>query len=488
MNRPIRTLAIGCLVLFVALLVNVTYIQGWKADNLNAEAQNSRARNADCSRKRGPILVNGASIARSVPSHDSLKYIRTYPGGNAYAPITGRFSCNGLTTGIEESQNGVLSGSDQSLFVSRVIDTFSNKTPQGGSVLLTINPKAQKAAYAGLEAIPGNAQGAVVALNPKTGAVLAMATAPSYNPDLLAGHKFKQVQRNYRALIKDKTQPLLNRTTDLRLPPGSTFKLIVAAAALQHGYTPDSQVRGGAKLNIPQTTHDMTNENGGNCGGDKISLTQALAVSCNVSFADLGLRLRSDSPGIVSEQAKRFGFGETYLDDLPMARSVYPSAMDVPQTAQASIGQFDVAATPLQMAMIASAIADHGTLMKPYLVAEARSPDLRLLSKAPIETLHQPMSQESADQLTQMMVSVVQDGTGRPVQIPGVSVAAKTGTANSVPDRPPYAWIVAFAPADHPQVAIAVLVQQSSTNRGEIAGGTLAGPIAVNVIKAVVER
>jgi penicillin-binding protein A len=488
MNRPIRTLAIGCLVLLVALLVNVTYIQGWKADNLNAEAQNSRARVADCSRKRGPILVNGASIARSVPSHDALKYVRTYPGGKSYAPITGRFSCAGLTTGIEQSQNGVLSGSDQSLFVSRVIDTFSNKTPQGGSVLLTINPKAQKAAYDGLDAISGDVQGAVVALNPKSGAVLAMASTPSYDPDLLASHKFKQVQRTYETLLKDKNQPLLNRTTDLRLPPGSTFKLVVAAAALQHGYTPDTQVRGGAVLDIPQTTHDMTNENGGNCGGDKISFTQALAVSCNVSFADIGMKLRAENQSMVLEQAKRFGFGETYLDELPMARSIYPIAMDVPQTAQASIGQFDVATTPLQMAMVASAIANRGTLMKPYLVAEARSPDLKLLSKAPIETLHQPMSQESADQLTQMMVSVVQDGTGRPVQIPGVSVAAKTGTANSAPDRPPYAWIVAFAPADDPQVAVAVLVQQSGTNRGEIAGGTLAGPVAVNVIKAVVER
>jgi peptidoglycan glycosyltransferase len=488
MNRPIRTLAIGCLVLFLALLVNVTYIQGWKADHLNAESQNTRARNADCSRKRGPILVNGESIARSVASHDSLKYVRTYPAGKVYAPVTGRFSCEALTTGIEQSQNSVLSGSDQSLFVSRVIDTFSNKTPQGGSVLLTINPKAQKAAYDGLQAISGNAQGAVVALDPQTGAVLAMVSTPSYNPNVLAGHDFRQVVRNYKSLVADKTQPLSNRTTDLRLPPGSTFKLVVAAAALQHGYAPTTTVKGGAKLDIPQTTHDMTNENGGNCGGDKITLTQALAVSCNVSFADIGLKLRAKDPSIVAQQAARFGFGETYLADLPMARSVYPSATDVPQAAQASIGQFDVAATPLQMAMIASAIANHGMLMKPYLVAEARSPDLKLLSKAPIETLHQSMSQESADQLTQMMVSVVQDGTGRPVQIPGISVAAKTGTANSAPDRPPYAWFVAFAPADHPQVAVAVLVQQSSTNRGEIAGSTLAGPVAVNVIKAVVER
>lgn len=486
MNRPIRTLAIGCLVLFVALLANITYVQGWQADSLNQQAENTRARNADCSRKRGPILVDGASIARSVPSHDSLKYVRHYPGRQLYAPVTGRFSCTGLTTGIEASENGVLSGSDQSLFVSRVIDTFSNKSPQGGSVLLTLNPRAQRAAFDGLRALPGHAQGAVVALDPKTGALLAMVSTPSYNPNRLAGHDFDKVKRYYQTLVANKKQPLLNRATQLRLPPGSTFKLVVAAAALQHGYSPDTQVRGGSSLALPQTTHQMTNENGGDCGGTQISLTQALAVSCNVSFADLGLKLAANNPNIVDDQARRFGFGETYLDSLPMVPSVYPTGMDLPETAFASIGQFDVAATPLQMAMIASAIANHGNMMKPYVVAEERSPDLKLLSKPQPQTLHQAMSARSADELTQMMVSVVQEGTGTPVNIPGISVAAKTGTANSVPNRPPYAWIVAFAPADNPQVAVAVLVQQSGTNRGEIAGGTLAGPIAVNVIKAVV--
>jgi peptidoglycan glycosyltransferase len=487
-NRPIRTLAIGCLVLFVALLVNITYIQGWQADSLNQQPDNTRARNADCSRKRGPILVDGASIARSVPSHDTLKYVRRYPGRQLYAPVTGRFSCEGLTTGIEASENSVLSGSDQSLFVSRVIDTFSNKSPQGGSVLLTLNPRAQRAAFDGLQALPGHAQGAVVALDPKTGAVLAMVSTPSYNPNRLAAHDFTKVKRYYQTLLANKKQPLLNRATELRLPPGSTFKLVVAAAALQHGYSPDTPVHGGSSLALPQTTHQMTNENGGSCGGSPISLTQALAVSCNVSFADIGLKLASRNPNIVTEQAKRFGFGETYLDALPMAPSVYPTGMDLPQTAFASIGQFDVAATPLQMAMIGSAIANHGDMMKPYLVAEERSPDLKLLNRSQPRTLHQAMSSHSADELTQMMVSVVQAGTGTPVNIPGLAVAAKTGTANSVPHRPPYAWIVAFAPANNPQIAVAVLVQQSGTNRGEIAGGTLAGPIAVNVIKAVVGR
>ncbi len=487
MNRPIRTLAIGCLALFLLLLLNITYIQGWRADSLNAQAQNTRARNADCSRKRGPILVNGESVARSVPSHDNLKFVRRYPQGRMYAPVTGRFSCQLLTTGVESSENSVLSGSDQSLFVSRVIDLFGNKQQQGGSVLLTINPKVQKAAYDGLQSLPGNAQGAVVALDPRTGAVLAMTSTPSYDPNTLSGHNYKAAVKQYKRLNKRPDRPLINRAAQEILPPGSTFKLVVAAAALQHGYSPDTVVRGGSSLDLPQTTHQMTNENGGNCGGDKITLTQALAVSCNVSFADLGLKLRADDRNIVGDQAKLFGFGETYLDELPMAKSVYPSGIDIPQTAFASIGQFDVAATPLQMAMVAAAIANGGDLMKPYLVAEERTPDLKLLRRAEPQMLHQAMSSQAADQLTQMMVDVVQQGTGTPVQIPGVSVAAKTGTANSAPNRPPYAWIVSFAPADNPQVAVAVLVQQSATNRGEIAGGTLAGPVAVNVIKAVVQ-
>lgn len=485
MNRPIRTLAIGCLVLFALLLVNVNYVQVFRATNLNSDSANKRARDAECSRERGPILVDGEPVARSVPSHDNLKYVRTYSHPLLYAPVTGFFSCVYGSSGVEASQNSLLSGSDERLFVNRVIGLVGNDQPQGGSVLLTLNSAAQRAAFDGLRALNGTARGAAVAINPKTGAILAMASTPTYDPNLLSTHDVTSAKAAWDRLSTNPARPMLNRGTQEIYPPGSTFKLVVSAAALQHGYSPDTLVKGGSVLDLPQTSSDMHNENGGNCGGDPITLTQALVVSCNVSFADLGLTLKAP---VLQQQAEEFGFNDDYLDQLPLATSNFPTGIDPPQTALSSIGQYEVATTPLQMAMVGAGIANGGAVMTPYVVQEVRSPDLQVLDSAQPEVLHQAMSSSSATQLTQMMVDVVQSGTGIPAQIPGVSVAGKTGTANSSASRAPYAWMVAFAPADNPQVAVAVLVEQTAINRNDITGGGLAGPIAKRVMQAVINR
>ncbi|MCW2782706.1 MAG: cell division protein FtsI [Marmoricola sp.] len=499
MNKPIRNVAVGCMVLFVALLVNATYLQYWEAGDLNSlsqHADNRRVRDAEFSRERGAILVRGKAIAESNKSKDQYKYQRTYPQGPMYAHITGFYSRDWGLGGIESTRNSYLSGSDSSLFVNRVIDLVDNQAPKGGSVSLTINPAAQKAAYDGLKALGKNVQGAVVAIEPSTGKVLAMVSSPTYDPNKLASHDFTEVGKVKQRLENEKLSPLNNRAIESVLPPGSTFKLVTASAALSTGsYKPDTIVRGGASLNLPQTTHDMTNENGSNCGGDKITLTQALMVSCNVSFASIGLKIGADK---IRAQADKFGFGQTYFTDLDddltrQAISTFPdnlNSSNLPFTAQSAIGQYEVAATPLQMAMVAAGIANNGTVMQPYLVDEVRSPDLDVIKKTTPQPIpDQPaISSKVARDMTEMMVAVVDAGTATTAQIPGVKVAGKTGTAQSAPSRPPYAWFVSFAPADTPKVAVAVLVQDAGVARDAISGSGLAAPIAKAVMEAVMNR
>ncbi|RNM12628.1 peptidoglycan D,D-transpeptidase FtsI family protein [Nocardioides pocheonensis] len=491
MNRPIRNLAIGCMVLFLALLINVTYLQYWQSDaltSLSKHPDNRRVLDEAFSRPRGAIVVGGKEVAQSQKSDDQYKYQRVYPQGRMYAPITGFFSRDWGVGGIEATQNSVLSGNDSKLFVNRVVDLFGSGDPQGGSVSLTINPKAQKAAYDGLRALGDNVRGAVVALEPSTGKVLAMVSSPTYDPNRLAGHDFTAVSQAHKALLANALNPLDNRAIETVLPPGSTFKLVTAAAALESGkYQPDTMVPGGASLKLPQSTSVLPNENGGSCGGAKITLTRALQVSCNVAFGSIGLDLGADA---LQQQAEKFGWGQTWFHDLDdsltrQAAAKFPHP-DAPQTALSAIGQWEVSATPLQMAMVAAGIANNGTVMKPYLVDEVRSHDLEVLGKTDPQPLTaNAVSAATARKLTDMMVAVVDNGTAVNAQIPGVKVAGKTGTAQSEANRPPYAWFVSFAPADSPKIAVAVLVQDAGVDRDAISGNGLAAPIAKSVMEAV---
>ncbi len=496
MNKPIRNLAVACMLLFVALLVNATYVQYWQAEDLTSLSEhpdNKRVRDAEFSRERGAILVRGKAVAESNPSDDAFKWQREYPEGLQYAHITGYFTRDYGLGGVEATQNSILSGSDSALFVNRVIDLVDNQSPKGGSVTLTIAPAAQKAAFEGLRALGEDIQGAVVALEPNTGKVLAMVSSPNYNPNRLASHDFDAAGKVKERLLEAKPSPLDNRAIEEVLPPGSTFKLVTAAAALDTGrYDPDTQVPGGARLDLPQTDTDLVNESRGSCGGDKITLTRALEVSCNVSFGAIGLDIGDDK---IRETAQKFGFGKRYFGDLDdsltrQAISRFPEDPDEPQTALSAIGQFDVASTPLQMAMVAAGIANDGVVMKPYLVDEIKSPKLETIRRTDPEPMPgQPaMSSSAARDLTQMMVAVVDQGTGRTAQIPGVDVAGKTGTAQSSPDRPPYAWFVSFAPAQTPAVAVAVLIQDAGVARDQISGSGLAAPIAKSVMEAVIGR
>lgn len=485
MNRPIRNLAIACLVMFLALLINVNYVQFVEADSLNAKNGNKRVINEEFSRDRGAILVDGDPVAESVKSKDEYKFQRRYPDGGLYAPLTGYFSYIYGRSTLENSQNRVLSGTDNRLFVNRVVDLVSNRQPKGGSVELTIDPLAQKAAAEGLERLGKNTKGAVVALDPTTGAILAMVSQPSYDPNKLASHDFAAVQKSWAKLQSDKDQPMTNRATQSILPPGSTFKLVTAAAALKDlKINPDDKIKAGSRLTFPGKQYSLPNENGGNCGGDRITFERALNVSCNVAFGDLALRLGEDK---LAEQAAKFGFGVDPLAGLPASASRFTSgnaAMEDTSLAQSGIGQYEVAATPLQMAMVAAGIANDGVVMTPYAVKTVRSPNLRVLDQTQPKQLSQAMSSVNAAKLRSMMISTVQVGTATSAKIPGIQVGAKTGTAQSTPDRPPYAWFVSFAP----KVAVAVLVESSDTSRDEIAGGRLAGPIARSVMEAVLGK
>lgn len=489
MNKPIRTISVFCLLLFVALMVNATWLQYWKADSYDKDLRNRRVIEAAYSQQRGAILVGDEAIAESVPSDDEYDFQRTYAEPFKYAHETGYFSFYDQT-GIERSQNDVLSGDDDALFVNKLVDLLSNKSGKGGNVVLTLDRGAQDAAYEGLDALPGDVEASVVAIQPSTGKILAMASLPSFDPNKLASHDFSQVRTDYDRLQGAEDEPLLNRAIQTTLPPGSTFKLVTAAAALESGkYTADGDVPGGPTYQLPQTSGDsgLIDNEGRSCGTDEIPFAQALAQSCNTTFAALGVELGGEA---LREQAEKFGFNQRYLTDIgPQAVSVFPQDATEPEAGQSGIGQFDVRSTPLQMAMVAAGIANQGTVMKPYLVDSIQSPELETIKQTEPEELDEAVSAETADGLTRLMVATVDDGTAAPAAIDGVQVAGKTGTAQSGQDDvPPYAWFVSFAPAQDPEVAVAVMIQKiDGVDRGEIAGGVLGGPIAKAVMEAVIK-
>ncbi|MBI1377919.1 MAG: penicillin-binding protein 2 [Frankiales bacterium] len=482
MIRSLRRLSLVLGVLLVALLANLTYLQYFAAADIRAQSGNSRVLLEEYSRERGPILLGSTAIASSIPTKDQLKYLRQYSNGALYAPATGFYSVVYGATGIERTEDAVLAGSDDRFFVDRVQQLFAGRGVRGGAVRLTLDPAAQKAAYDGL----AGRTGAVAAIDPRTGAILALVSSPSFDPNKLSSHDVAGIRTAYNAYLKDPGQPMLNRPLVMTLPPGSTFKLVTAAAALESGrYTPSTVVPGPAKLKLPDTTRELNNWSGTACGpGNKTTLANALAISCNTAFASIGLDLGADA---IRTQAEKFGFGTSFEVPLRAAASRFPADPDLPQTAMSAIGQYDVAATALQMAMVGAGIADNGQVMSPYLVSQTLSPDLAVLANAEPTPFAQAMSPANASALLGMMVGVVDHGTGSNARIPGVVVGGKTGTAQQAPGQPPHAWFVGVAPADRPgaaQVAVAVVLQNGG-GAAEVSGNKLAAPIARAVMEAI---
>lgn len=488
MNRPIRRVGVFVGILLLAVVLNLNWVQVIKADHYKDNTANRRTVLDEYKRQRGSIVLQGSGtpVAESVATKDALMYLRKYSNGPVYAPVTGFNSLYYGNTAVEAAENGVLAGTDDRLFVQRLTNLLTGRDTRGGNVLLTINKQAQTAAYQAM----GTRRGAVVALDPATGAILAAVSTPSFDPNTLSSHSPEKIQAAYKRYNADPDNPLVNRAFNVTYPPGSVFKVVVASAALKNGRTPQTRVPAPNSLTLPQTRTQLRNFGGQQCAdGRTDTLIHALTISCNTAFAQLGMDLGTET---LRREAALFGIDDSGFDiPLSVVGSSMGPIVDQASLAQSSIGQRDVRITPLQAAMLSSAVANDGKLMKPYLVAEEQAPNLAVLSHPDPEQLSQVMNSTQADQLTAMMVSVVNEGSGSAARIPNIQVAGKTGTADNGPQNSegayvnsPHAWFSGFAPADNPKIAVAVIVENGGNRGSEATGGKEAAPVAEAVMRA----
>ncbi|MDQ6727507.1 MAG: penicillin-binding protein 2 [Actinomycetota bacterium] len=479
MNNQIRRLGVVLLVLFSALFVQLNWLQVIDAHTLNNKPGNSRAVVRDFVQPRGVIQTSdGAVLAQSVASGDAFKLQRQYPLGTLFAHVTGYFSFTYGSEGVERTYNEALTGHvATSTFDPRNLLVQRDKTD---NVTLTLSRSLQQIATDAL----GPRKGSVVALDPRNGAVLALADYPSYDPNNLASHDQTAVTQAWTQLNASPDKPLLPRTYRERFPPGSSFKVVTSSAGLATGTVTLTQpvYPTLVELPLPQTAgQTLRNFGGESCGG---ALPEALRVSCNTAFAQLGLDLGGQK---LTAQAEAFGFNKVPPIDLPFgASSVFPPASafdhDKPALAKSAIGQQDVAATPLQMALVAAGIANGGVIMTPHVLGDVRDTDGNVVQRFDPKPWLTAVPPDVARQVRDMMVGVVQSGTGTNARIPGVTVAGKTGTAQTGLDSSDV-WFIAFAPAEAPRVAVAVMLE-NEPNRDEATGGALAAPIARAVLQA----
>ncbi|MBV7245870.1 MULTISPECIES: penicillin-binding protein 2 [Streptomyces] len=482
MNKPLRRIAIFCGILVLALLIRDNWLQYVRADELNSHKYNRRVEIERYAHERGDIIVDGKAVTGSAETEDSdFKYKRVWKNGPLWAPVTGYSSQAFDSSQLESLEDGILTGNDDQLFFNRTLSMFTGEKKRGGNIVTTLSSDAQKAAFKGL----GDKKGAVVALDPKTGAILALASTPSYDPSVFAGNSMKDSD-NRQKLLKDKDKPMLNRALRETYPPGSTFKVVTAAAALENGLYDDIDAKTESPLpwTLPQSTTPLSNE--GNIPCEDASLREALRWSCNTVFGKMSDDLGNKK---MIEQTDKFGFNKEVFTPVRADASIYPED-NRPQNAMAGIGQASNRTTPLQMAMVASAIANDGKLMEPYMVAQRQAPDLDPVYTHEPKELSRALSGENAQKVQQMMETVVKDGTGTNAQIPGVTVGGKTGTAQHGLNNSekPYAWFISYAKTDNGSpVAVAVVVEDGNANRDDISGGGLAAPIARDVMKAVID-
>jgi len=488
-NRAIKRISLAVLALFLLLLINVNYLQGFDTASLAADPQNTRSFDAQFQYQRGNIVTSdGVLVAGTKPSGDVLRYQRYYTDGPTYAPVTG-YDTLYSQTGIEQSENALLSGNDSQLAISNFIDTVTGKPKKGATVELTVNSKAQAAAYNGLVSkLQGTGRvGGVVALNPQTGAILAMASYPSYDPNQLATHDGALLNSRDKALLTAPDNPLLNKATDATFPPGSTFKVVTSSALLsqQPNTTTNTSVASPTTLTLPQTNHILHNDNDSACGNGsgQAPLITAFAESCDTTFGNIGMNLGTNA---LQAQAQKFGMNDAnLLIPFPVTPSNYVLAPSQATTAFSAIGQFSDTVTPLQEAMFSAAIANNGRLMKPYLVQQVTASDLSVVQQPAPSVLSQAVTPSVANEVKQMMIAVVQrpEGTAyafNQANVGGIEIAGKTGTAQNGVNNIGLndAVFTAFAPADNPRIAVGVIVQ------GGGYGAAAAAPIAVQVIQA----
>ncbi|MGO1543706.1 MAG: penicillin-binding transpeptidase domain-containing protein [Gulosibacter sp.] len=485
MSRNIRVIGIVMLAMFLALFGSSTYIQVFQEPQLVSDGRNTRTLLQSYEVQRGPILVDGTPIAFSEEDGSSYMFQRTYTDGELYAPITGYYSANQGATQLEEAMNAELSGQSDAQFFTSLRALFTGEEPAGAAIETTIDPAAQQAAWDALDGRPG----AVFAFDPETGAILAMASTPSFDPNDLAMHDDATVIDNYNALLNDPSQPLYNRAIAGNLnPPGSVFKVVVAAAALEAGLVePDTELENPEEWTLPGSTATIYNPNHGEaCGPDETTtLSYALQMSCNIPFAQLAVELGDDA---IREMAEAFGFNSSVSIPMESTPSTYPTTtLDDAQTALTGFGQFDVRVTPLQMAMVSGAIANGGELIEPTLVEQVLTPSLQVLQGPQVESLGNVISDETATELAAMMQSSVDSGVASNAQIAGVDVAGKTGTAENGEGEPYSLWFTGFAELDDQQVAVAVVLEDGGGMGQSGTGNGLAATIGQQVIKAVLE-
>jgi peptidoglycan glycosyltransferase len=502
MDRQIRRLGIAFVVLFAVLFGQIAYVQVVAADRIaNDPANFTRQIIAEYQTQRGPILAsNSVILAQSVEAPESsiFRYERQYPQATLYGSITGYYSRVFGRTGLEQAMQPYLSGTASELAASNITDLILGRPKKGGTVVTTIVPKLQEAAAHELQGLSG----AVVALDPRTGDVLAMYSTPGFDPNLLSSGTSQEIHDNWDRLNELPSKPLLSKATDELYLPGSTFKLVTASAALENGYTPSSMIPNPHVLDLPNSTAVLANFGDEFCNGGSrtVTMLEAFEESCNVTFGQIGLDLGADK---LSRQAHAYGLcptlppGQTTcLEDtipftLPWQTGRFPEpayfAERKPAIALSAVGLDNDLLNPMQEALIASAIANNGVMEEPRLVTEVRDPQGRVVKTFDPVTYGRPISSVTSLAMRQMMVGVVERGTGTAAQIPGITVAGKTGTATNGPNTPPNAWFTAFAPAgehDTPRIAVAVIVLDGGNLGNEATGGQVAAPIARAVIQA----
>ncbi|MFE9297113.1 penicillin-binding transpeptidase domain-containing protein [Streptomyces niveus] len=482
MNKTIRRTAVVCLLMVLALLVRVTWVQAYQGKALADNERNRRTLIDQYAQPLGDIVVGGSPVTGSARTtgSDDLKYKRTYTDGELYAAVTGYSSQAYRSTQLEGIYSHVLDGTDSRL--KNPLDALTGKQAAPGSVVTTIDPAVQKAAFDAL----GDKKGAAVAIDPATGRILGMVSTPSYDPSQISGTDDGDA---WQRLNDDPDKPMVNRALRQPLPPGSTFKLVVAAAALEDGLygSVDTRTRSQDPYTLPGTSTVLPNENA-SAPCENATIRTALRYSCNNVFAKMAADLGKDKVGAM---AAKMGFNDAE-QDVPVraAESVYPSDMDDAQTALTGIGQFEVTATPLQMAMVSSALANDGVLQSPHMVSEVVDAGGDTLTSYEDEPSRRIVSSSTAEQLRSAMVTVVDQGTATNARIAGAEVGGKTGTAQHGVDnsQTPYAWFTSYAKdaSTGKEVAVAVVVEDSGAARSEVSGNGLAAPIAKKMMEAAV--
>jgi peptidoglycan glycosyltransferase len=484
-NHAIRRVGIATVVLVLVLVGQLTYLQVFHADSLADDPRNVRAAIRDFSRARGEILTaDGEVVARSVETDDELKFQREYPFGATFAQISGYQSFVFGNTGVEKTYNDDLVGRNAELQLRNIGDVLIGKETTG-NVVLAVRADLQRLAGELL----ADRKGSIVAIDPKTGGILAMFSNPAYDPTPFAGHDTEAVTAYGELLQADPNKPDLPRAYREIYPPGSTFKVVTATVGLETGITtPEAPYPSVTNIPLPLSNSTLANFGGDPCGG---TLVESFRRSCNTTFAKIGLDLGEQFPPGMA----KFGIYATPpLDVAPGAvasQGPQPGtfATDAPRFALAGIGQGDVFTTPLQMALVAAAIANNGVVMEPHVAVQITDQDDNVIRRISPRAWMTATDPNTAATVRDMMIQVVRSGTGTNAQIEGIDVAGKTGTAqNELGD--PHAWFIGFAPADTPQIAVAVIIEggEQGDPGSEATGGVISAPIAQQMMRRVLGR